>query len=126
MAGASPTFRCRSDPLYFMTIRKSLFASGSLGIVSTVWLRRPSPWAGTPAGSVATREDRRYVIRRADFGHGPNGLCQDVQGSVPGRRSEGGGAGALRACEMGAPRPAAPGRRGSARYSLVSAIEYSP
>ena len=35
MAGARPTFRCRSEPLNFITIRKSLFASGSLGIAST-------------------------------------------------------------------------------------------
>ncbi len=30
IAGGRPTFRCRSDPLYFITIRNSLLASGSL------------------------------------------------------------------------------------------------
>ena len=31
MAGAIPTFRCRSEPLNLITIRNSLFASGSFG-----------------------------------------------------------------------------------------------
>ena len=34
IAGGWPTLRWRSDPLYFITIRKSLLASGSLGRVS--------------------------------------------------------------------------------------------
>ena len=35
IAGGEPTLRCRSDPLYFITMRKSLFDSGSLGSHST-------------------------------------------------------------------------------------------
>ena len=40
IAGGRPTFRCRSEPLCFITIRKSLLASGSLAPISTVGLDR--------------------------------------------------------------------------------------
>ncbi len=110
MAGAIPTFRCRSEPLNLMTIRKSLLASGSLGIASTgVSTAVAMGW--TPAGTVG------YEVRRGSI-HGTGRFATGIAPAVGrrGRRRRGPAGPATR--RTGTPR--------LARYSLVSGSNTAP